>query len=246
MISISKWASRNKFFSRSLLIISITALNFYAGILGICLFKLHLEIPIWLSWIPFITILGATIIYPSRKFWKEKMHDFYKKRIRLDVLIYTSAFCLLLFNVNSRADKISNANKDSLAQFTVHTVQKEQRKNWFSFKKMRTKFLKKTDRICAKIAAKILKRVNPKSEKTKILLFLLALLSAGALIMLSAAASCSLACSGDEVLAVLVLIGGIGLSIYILVRSYRWLWGKKKQKSTGISYHSNPSISSAE
>ena len=81
------------------------------------------------------------------------------------------------------------------------------------------------------------KKFMPREDKNKLFwqipLLILCILAAYALILLTAAFSCELACAGNEGAAIIVLNGGIALTVYLLVIAIRSVFYKRNSLYKG-------------
>lgn len=226
MKKISYWAKEHIWQARVLIVLIYILLN----AIGIFIGKLLNEINIVLPEAYFITCIIFTIAlwlwYPgknsarshsySRSYVRRKVCDFSLGTITLLMIIYAGNHWQGLFikTETAYASKVIRIPKDS----SIHTNSLIQ--NFItSIKNKDVSKLTEREKIrLIKQQVKTVKQDKQTSKGDKTLLIILSVLVAIGLLFGLGALSCSIACSGAEVLAAIVAIAGTFLIIFFLVK----------------------------
>ncbi len=247
MRKLSLWAKGHKKMARITIVVSFIALT----ALGIATGSLLSELGITLTAVTLLAFVAAyftgVIFYPI-KFFKGNQKSttaFYVRQKSCDWLLTAATFCMIVYfgnrpneifnfspSVNATIPATALFPKDSsIKAYKTITAFKASLKDETgkSFKlKERKKLLKE------QIGA--IKKDKDMSNGGKVALIVLSVVVALGLLYLVAALSCSLSCGGSEGAAVLVMIGGAGLIVFLLVMAIRAILGKKKKlKKTDIA-----------
>jgi len=239
MKKISLWAKKNKWAARLLIICIYILLNVLGYAYGILLKEAGVTFSLNLFILVFLLFLTSTTLYPSKKNRKNDATSFYFKQKSCDVILALSSFCMIVYvgnNYNSLSGSYSTVNGTanttlpfptdstiksyhSISEFK-ESIKDDQGKslNW----KEKKKLLKKQ--------IKGIQASKDVSDGGKIALIFLSVLVALGLLYLLAALSCSVACSGAEGLAVVIVLLGTGAIIFLLVKVIKGILRKKERE----------------
>lgn len=204
MKSIARWSSKHIIAARFIIGISHLILATLACYSGIVLQQNNINIPIHYLW---LSITSCFLIFLLSNKLGYNTISFYKKKL-LDCSLIVLSFIMIL---------VLSARKNTSTSFLYSSVQGS--------------FTTSVSVPASKPTVKELKkqwkqlRAMLKGEKPSIGAVIGAILIALLLTAIVAAASCSLACNGQDALAVLVLLGGLTATIFIT----RLLLKRKKQ-----------------
>ena len=232
----SKWASVNPRKSQVFLFLIRIAMLLNGLVLGGLLFLSDISTPSSFIWLLGISAAGLIILYPSRKYKGSFISNTFVNRKKLDlglsvlyVLLVASGFNSFLYS-----DTANQGIGEASAVFAVHTPSLKKDRSLFNlsdrFVVKEYRKLKKQFKSELKLMKKELKAQKGSGGDTgiMILLILLSILVAAILVVLSLALACELACSGSDVLALIVaLLGVVGIptllfiTIRSIVRKYR-------------------------
>lgn len=225
MRQISFWAKTHVWPTRIIIIFFIyPVLNLAGWILGDALYlnEIHFS-PVW-GYLLVPVCIFLCIIYPSKK---NKSKNFYTRQKTVDALLIACTFCFILLtgnNFNSTENKNTVATNSYASSITKPPVKLPSFKIKKDKKKDFRKFLKSIE-----------KKYRDAGKGTKALLIVLTILVALGLGLLLVSLSCSLACSGAEVLAYIIFFVGLAGIIFGVVRIiHRITNGPRKKKEEEI------------
>ncbi|MDZ4793758.1 MAG: hypothetical protein SGI83_05710 [Bacteroidota bacterium] len=243
MRKISQWAKNYKSSARLTIAVSLLLLGVFGIVTGILLQEIDVAIsPSML--LAFAGIyFAAAIAYPVRYSDKKSpvLTSFYQKQKTCDWLLAASTFCMVVYIGNQPGKiAISTMSLQAAIQATISSPKDSTIKTYkaiagfkASLKDETGKSLKwKEKKKLLKEQISAIKKAGDLSKGAKIALIILSVLVAIGLLYLVAALSCSLSCGGSGVGAVLVSIGGAGLTIFLLLLAIRAITGRKKQPKT--------------
>jgi hypothetical protein len=243
MKKISYWARSHKWVARILIVVSFLLLNILGIITGKLLCDINTSLPDYVLLIA-AGIYGTFLIsYPGKKglsnYIKQKTCDFLLAASVYTMFVYMGNNALLIY-----IHPVSNsafANTSSAPADSVKKDYKPIKEFSASLKDAKGNFLKWRERkMFLKYQVKEIKKDNSLSTGAKVLLIVLSVAATLGLLYLVTALSCSLSCSGSDGLAALVLLGGLSLSIVLLIVLIRIILGvKKKKKRDNTSQHEN-------
>ena len=225
MRKISHWASRHTWLTRFIIIGIYVLLNLIGLFLGDLLFSVGVVInPLFLFAISSMVLTGL-FLYPSRK-EKNKYRNFYLRHKTADLFLASSTFLFLTYGGNhlnnSKPSRNSNLYAASVSvpandtRLLPNKVIRENKDPQPETKKPLSK--KALKKMLKSKLHEWRKHYKEAGSGGKAALIILSILVAAGLIFLLAALACSIACSGAEALSVIVLILGVGLIIFLLVR----------------------------
>lgn len=173
---------------------------------------------------------GACVAVKQRSYWRQKS---------CDLLLAGSTFLMVVFLSNKQTlfpGSISmaapvTATASSLPGDSSMRSYKPIKEFSASMKDGNGKMLKwKERKKMLKEQIRAIKHSKEPSPGGKTALIILSILIALGLIALLAALSCSISCSGSAGLAILVMVLGTGLVIFLLIRIVQRLTGKRKKE----------------
>jgi protein-S-isoprenylcysteine O-methyltransferase Ste14 len=225
MRKISHWASHHTWLTRFIIIGIYLLLNLIGLFLGDLLFSVGVVMkPLFLLSGCFIVLLGL-FLYPSQK-EKNKYRNFYLRHKTADLLLAASTFLFITYGGNhlNNAKPASTSNlyaasvslpaKDT--RLILNKVSRENKDPQPETKKPLSK--KELKKILKSKLHEWRKHYKEAGNGGKAALIILSILVAAGLILLLSALACSIACSGAEALSIVVLILGVGLIVFLLVR----------------------------
>lgn len=241
MKKLSAWASHHKWAARIIIICIYPMLNALAAIAGILLFQLNIELPLGLMIAAILICVGAIVYYPRRsdKYVKFAPAAFYLRQKSCDFLLGLTTFLMVMFVINRLNTQLpfyeplmgastteTSAPKDStLRQYKTiqafSATMKDEKGKALKWKE-RKKLLKKQLRA--------IENDDELSDGAKFFLIFLSCVVATGLLILLAALACEISCSGSEALAILVMLLGTGLLVFLLIRVIKRILGKSRKK----------------
>ncbi len=240
MKQLSIWAHIHPWKARLVMIISWILLGLLAYLAGTGLKNSGIQLPESLPVVLIVLFLLPVLFYPFRRM-KKRIGGilFYRWQKSCDFLLAISSFGLIFYAAHQPGSLFRNGSflyaattapvslpKDSSAKVYLSIKTFSQKMYGEDGKLLKWKERKKM----LKEQVKALKKSDlTKSEKT-ILIILSALVAAGLLLLVTGLA-CSLSCNGSGGAAVLVGIGGIGLTVFLLIFVIRKINGRKKMKN---------------
>jgi hypothetical protein len=231
MKNLSYWASRHLTTSRILIAISKLLLIALAFVLGIQFFLTDIDLKPKMA-------LGAAVIfcltyltYPVKQRVSGLLKYTYHRRVRHDVLLIAMTFVILACGANQFAFRITEeAPPTPIVRLVVNSpdvhvspssskeIRKEIRKNIRHQLKQMKESWKQS-------------RQGGNSTAVKVFLIFLTLVFAFGLFVLVGSVSCQLSCNGNEGLAWIVLVLGVGGIIFLSVFLIRKiLQGKRSER----------------
>lgn len=198
MKRISYWAKNNVVKARILIVIAEVMLFVFAVSLGILLMRIDVYLPLLIAIISFLLLIMAIIFYPSKEMRRKLRAKLYTRQKTCDISIAVSVFMLVCFTIN----------REKIIEWNVYTPLHG---TYISFKELKEGApAKKT--VSKKQARKELRalRKNLRKDKDAFTALYVALVIIGSigLFVLLAVLACSISCSGNDGLALLVLLVG--------------------------------------
>jgi hypothetical protein len=225
MKTLSRWAKNNPWSARLIIVISHVLVLLNAILLGLLLFVFEWEIAKWVLVFIANIFFVLYVFYPKKStknadwgysYARQKIHDFGL------VLTYAAVLSLWVSNFCAKPDDHHNtAPPAATAKFMVlKPVIPEANADpgsWYANAKESIRSSRKELKRELRALKKDFKRSNnsEQGDGIKVLLILLTVLGALLLATLIAALACSIACSGNEGLALVVLILGFGGIIWL-------------------------------
>ena len=230
MKRISFWANRHMVLARIIIVVAYLFLNLLGFILGDLLYLMNVELNSGFFYITASFVLIAILVYPIIKTNKFYKHYYARKKITY-VLLTTATFLFIIYSANcynserpltplnsvlgisvtkpnvSVGDNIGNASVTK-----KHLSKKENKKNLRSF-----------------IRA-VRKKYKDATSGQKTLSIILVVLGGILLVFLMAGLSCSIICSGAEVLGWILLVLGVGGIIFGMVKLIQRIQRGKPKK----------------
>ncbi len=209
MKTLSFWARRRPFAARMLIVTLLVLLGLLALETALELKNLGLQLPEWPLWFLSLVVVYALIRYPQGKERLEK-REFCIQRMRCDFSLLVSGWAILFLMSNrelpahqaiqpqARFIALRAAEQNSGFKRALHDLNpfapKSNKSHWRAFARQQLEARR----------AELAKQKSLTLGKV-----LLLLLFSTASIIILAYLSCSIACSGSGVLAVLVALGGL-------------------------------------
>ena len=243
MKKISLWAKNHKRLSRLIIVVSFILLTALGIATGILLTDIGVSIPSAVMLAFICTYFTGLVAYPAKYLKGKKLNAaaFYVRQKSCDVLLAASTFCMIVYFSNRPAE-IFNYSTPLHAALPVSskpptdsTVKTYKTIAAFSasLKDENGKFLKwKEKKKLLKEQIRAVKKDNDMSAGAKVGLIFLSVLVALGLLYLVGALACGLSCNGSEGAAVAVMIGGVGLTVFLLIIVIRAILGRKKKLKT--------------
>ena len=190
MKKISLWASQHTWLTRFIILLIYIFLNIVGWIIGDLLTSFNIHFNSLLLAIPCLLGILGLYLYPFRK--KNALYIIFYRRHKIgDLLLATSTFLFIV---------ISGIRLDL----------------WYSGTDAQANIVSYSTKT---IAVRIIRKAYKEEKKgTRIALITLSIVVASILIILLAALSCEIACSGAEALAYILFIVGTSGIIFGLVR----------------------------
>ena len=219
---VSRWAKDNKWKARSALVIMKIGTGVGCVLLGNDLYTTGVTIPEFVKIAALGVLASAFTFYPSKHFASGAPAFDYLERKFYDASIFAAGAIVMLYAGNhfdvtmQRADPVQTVAYVSVPADGIGGVHKKMSLVKKEFKQKLKTFLQ-----------------EPPKERTsggKTTLTILAVLAAVALTFGVASLSCSLSCSGSEVAAVFVFVGGVGLVVWGLVATIRAIHKRPTKK----------------
>ncbi|HLF65738.1 MAG TPA: hypothetical protein VI603_18400 [Saprospiraceae bacterium] len=223
MKTLSRWAFHHPWSARIMIVVCHSILISIAIVIGILLQDVGIQLPVILLTSLSITFLVFLLKYPSRQKLPFAMSYTYARAKLSDLALVVGGFCMVISLANQdilpepRTMPVQMMIIPLVHQISQHKILKHERKELRKeLKNQIREYVNDTRKGLSGWAAILIA-----------LGFVIAFFISVALI---AALSCSLSCSGSGPLAAATLIGGIWLSIYLLVIAFRWLSRKRKER----------------
>ena len=225
MLALSRWAKGHVWLSRLFVVMGNLALIGLACLVGEMTRSLNIAFQsFWLTGaIVCAGVLG--ICYP-RPYLQKKNRGFYARQKRFDIGLLSIGFFAFIVESNRQFADVFPVQEifaihrtidmrtivlDSAASSQLASVKEFVESDEFQ------SFSKKEKKQYVKSQLKELRKTEPQNDGANGALILLGVLLGVVIIYAAAALSCSLACSGNGALAVLVLIGGVVGAIALVV-----------------------------
>lgn len=228
MRHISLWAFHHKWAARISLVLIYILLNIAALFFAEALQAENIRIPAYISYLLCLPFCIAFILYPSRK-EKPRYKNFYVFRKTMDGILITISFLLVTCTMNDFLAKPNSLHYPSLSAAAAIVKPKK------SFPKITLQgkqitFMVKHWKQVKKNYQLLRKAYKDSSKGGKVWLIALASLVAAALLIGVMSLSCNLSCSGNEGAAAIVLILGVGLIVFLLIKVIQRISRGPKQK----------------
>jgi hypothetical protein len=247
MKKLSRWASRNKWPARILLVLSLQLLNITGIITGILLKDVGILLPSGLFLLVTLVYLAGIYFYP-RKEYKALLSPkkFYIRQKFCDGLLAASAFFMFVCISNDKTPFHTYFSQYSRvsASTPVPVTFKDSSFNSFrmlvsfsrSMKDNEGHLLKwKERKKLLRQQLQLIKHSTELSAGAKTGLTILCVLVAIGLIFLALGLACNLSCNGHDGGAVLVGVGGTALVIFLFIIAIRSIYpGKRKKRLEAI------------
>ena len=240
MKKISHWAKNHKKLSRLIIVVSFIILTALGIITGILLSDIGVAISAAALFLFVAIYFAAVFAYPAKSLKGNKLSAsaFYIRQKNCDFLLVASTFCMIVFfsnqpdkifsfsiPLNATAPATSSLPGDSTIK-TYKTVAAFSA----SLKDENGKSLKwKEKKKLLKEQIRAIKKDPGKSNGAKVGLIILSVLVAIGLFYGVASLACTLSCGGSEGAAVVVMIGGTAVIIFLLIIAIRAIVGRKKK-----------------
>lgn len=247
MKQLSLWARNHKNPARLIIILSFIGLTITGLATGHLLSGLGVRISTAALWVSVTIYVAGLIFYPVRSFKENKGRSafFYTRQKTCDGLLAASTFCMLVFFSN-RPDQLFrytsplNATLPAPAELPRDSTLKTAKTIAAFSASLRDetgKSLKwKEKKKLLKEQIRAIKKDEGISDGGKVGLIILSVAAAIGLLYLVAALACNLSCNGSEGAALVLMIGGTGLIVFLLVVAIRAITKKNKSlKSSGTS-----------
>lgn len=237
MKKLSRWAKDHKWPARITIILSSLLLVGLGITTGLLLKDIQLILPVLVLVFSGLFYAAGVFFYPDRR--DKTVRVSYYRQKTCDLLLAGSVFLMLAYLGNHPRQILdysspftpASANSSSLPKdSSIRTYKslgvfaasmKDENGKWLKWKE-RKKLLKEQVRA--------IKQSKEPSNGGKVALILLSVLVALGLIALIAALSCEISCGGSGTLAVVVLVGGTALVVFLLVVLIRKILGKRKKE----------------
>lgn len=228
MRHISLWAFHHKWAARISLVLIYILLNITAFFFAEALHAENIRIPAYISYLLCLSFCIAFILYPSRK-EKSRYKNFYVFQKTMDGILITVSFLLVICTLDGFLTETNSFHYPSLS--AAEAIVKPKRPfpkiilqgKQISFMVKHWKQVKKNYRL-------LRKTYKDSSKGGKVWLIALASLVAAALLIGVMSLSCNLSCSGNEGAAAVVLILGVGLIVFLLIKIIQRIGRGPKQK----------------
>lgn len=243
MKQVSLWARNHQWKARITMIIAWIILTALAIFIGTTLTGLNITLSSTTLLIIVATFFATVFYYPSRS--QKTFHGsntFYIRQKICDFLLAVCSFYMILYSANKpntifqESDNIYAASiEPSLAKDSSAKTYRSIKEFSISIKDADGKMLKwKERKKLLKQQVKAIKRSSDLSNGEQALLIVVSILVALGLFLLVASLACSLSCNGSGAAAVLVMLAGTGLIVFLLVLAIRGIQGKKKKRKEKI------------
>lgn len=240
MRKISLWAKNHKGPARFTFAISLLLLGGIAIITGVLLHEIAVLVSPGILLAFAGVYFAAAIAYPKRTEKKKNpvSPGFYRQQKTCDWLLAASTFCMVLYIGNQPAQlaistaPLQAAHPVGTSVPTDSTIKTYKTIASFtaSLKDENGKSLKwKEKKKLLKEQIRAVKKAGDLSKGAKVALIILSVLVALGLLFLVAALACDLSCGGSGFGAVLVALGGVGLTIFLFILALRAISGRKRQ-----------------
>jgi len=245
MKEISLWARSHKWKARISIVLILILLNCLGFVTG----HLLRQLDILLSTIFLMSLIGvylsAICLYPTKheKGTRFSRQQFYIRQKTCDIVLAASAFGMAIFFGN-QPEKIFTASSLQATVINPSTSKKDSATGFKTIKEFSAsmkdangKYLKwKERRKLLRDQLRNIKEAKGLSAADRAVLTVLCIAAALLLSYLIAGLSCELSCSGADAAALMVLLGGSALVIFLSVLAFRAIYkGKRKQGKGTVS-----------
>ena len=242
MVHISLWASRHIWPTRFLIFLIYVLLHALGWIAGDLLSSISIELNHAFLYMSIALTIAALLIYPThnKKISSPKLYRLHKAA---DIMLASATFILIVFTANRWTHTLPGNHANGASVVSVlpgnmksfnesepkpakEVVSPDHKRKKTSFREWRKKM---------KEAFRKIRQAYRKGENgERIVLIIVSIIGAVILILLLAALSCSIACSGLEALAIVLYIAGTTGIIIGLVKIIQGINKKynKKKKAT--------------
>lgn len=219
---LSRWAKDNKWKARSTLVMLKIGAAAGCLLLGHELYNSNIVIPSFVKISSFAVLAYAIAFYPSKYFPSGAPAFSFLQRKFYDASIFAASAIIMIYAGNRYDVTLEPAQMAQTVAYVDLPVEK------FGGLHKQMTIVKKEFK--QKLKTYLQDEPKEKTRGTKIALTILAVLAAIALTFGVAGLSCSLSCSGSEVAAIFVAVGGIGLIIGGLVATIRSIHNRPTKK----------------
>ncbi|MEO5582200.1 MAG: hypothetical protein ABIR66_05885 [Saprospiraceae bacterium] len=233
MKSISRWAAKHTLQSRIIIVLGHVLLVLLAISFGLETSMIDIKISSWMTKGLGNLFFISYILYP----WFKTDHGFFKYSYRRqkahDFILVLSYFLSIVCGLNQLIAAVPSESEYMVeARFIVyhHNPGKDASKGTALDYKTKIKAFKKQLRVELLRLKRTLKAKNDKGGVViiKILLVLLSVVLALGLMYVIAALSCSVACSGSEGIAWVIIIVGWSAAIWLLIVALKAILRKRQ------------------
>ena len=236
MKRLSFWAHNHKVATRIIIVFIYLILNICGLIVGDLLYSINIElIPAFFYMVICIALLGL-LIYPLKKrkvFYK----NLYLRQKSADALLLTATFLFIIYSGNSFNSGRSINPLNSAFGITIINYSGAPVSNIYNtaVNKKKEKLLKKENKKHFRSVIKAIREKYKGSTQTEKTIYIILVVLAGlAAIFLLSMLSCSIACSGSEGLAYILLFLGLGGIIYGVAKAIQAITRGKPKKEQAI------------
>jgi hypothetical protein len=241
MKKLSSWAKTHKWPARIIIVTGFILLILLGIITGQLLRDLLVDLPRAVLFLFIGIYLACALLYPVKKpgaFGGVKQRS-YRRQKTCDLLLAGSTFLMVVFLSNKQTLFPGSTSMAAPVTATLSTLPGDSATRSYkpikefsaSMKDGNGKMLRwKERKKMLKEQIRAIKHSNEPSPGGKTALIVLSILIALGLIALLAALSCNISCSGSAGLAILVMVLGTGLVIFLLIRIVQRLTGKRKKE----------------
>ena len=207
MKRISYWAKNNAAKARIIIALSEVMLFVLAVSLGIFLMRIDIYLPLFIAMLSLLLLVTAIITYPSKEILRKLRSKLYVRQKICDISISVSVFILVCFMVN----------RDKIIEWNIYTPLHG---TCSSFKELNDGTPKKT--VSKRQVRKELRAWRKKLRKDKdaltALYVALVIIGSLGLFVLLGGLVCGISCSGNEGLALVVLLAGTFGIVFLAVK----------------------------
>lgn len=239
MKNISIWAKHNRTKALGVAILLHIVISYCFFYVGALLLTKKIILPFSMVYLSGILFLTSYLFYPIKNVQQGifKRTFFKEKKCQLVAMVGAAVLMVFIGNHSTKSAFLEMNRAPEYSAITVAVdIQQESRggKKSKVEKRAHRQLIKKTKRQLRKRIRKNVRKLRAKERQLtkyeKSLIVFLSLLLGVVLGYLVLALSCSIACSGSEALALIVLLGGFTLIIVGFVAIVRSLYGKKAKK----------------
>lgn len=211
MRNISIWASHHKALARVYIVCIYILLNIFGLFTGDLFHSFGIIFNSLFLLIAVTICIAGLIFYPSKKL-KATYKNYYLRQKSADILLISATFLFIVFTGNSMNNRVRPFTSSSAAGLILNRTSSDINTKAPSLSK---KQLRKSFRTIVK---QIRKKYKDSTQSQRTLYIILAVIAAGALVVLLGGLACNIACGGSEALAYLIFFTGLGGIIFALVK----------------------------